>query len=129
MNSVQGHMQLKRILRMAGKIIGIFFSSFLIAGFLIGFFYTKEIKQLFISEVNKNLSTKFQVEEFDFSVLRHFPFASFEMKNVLVDEVTKSNKKDTLLFSKRLSLLFNITDLFNKDVSIRKVLISDGSIN
>src|SRR5205085_3818031 len=66
---------------------------------------------------------------FDFSVLRHFPFASFEMKNIVIEEVSTSKIKDTLLYSQRLSLLFNITDVFSKNLTVKKILVNGGNIN
>ena len=122
-------MHLMRILKTAGKILGISFLCLLVIGFITGIFYGKEIKQLILAELNKNLDTKIHVEEFNFSLLSHFPYASFEMKNVVVEEVSTSEKKDTLLFSSRLSLLFNIIDVFKKDISVKKVLVNNGTIN
>ncbi len=122
-------MRMLHILKIAGKITLIVLLCLFTAGALVGFFYEKEIKQLIISEINRNINTKISVGEFDFSVIRHFPNASFEMKDVKIDEVTVSEKKDTLLFAKQLSLRFRITDLFEKNVSVRKIVIHDGIIN
>ena len=122
-------MHLMRNLKTAGKIAGVSFLCLLIAGFITGIFYGKEIKQLILAELNKNLDTKIHVEEFDFSVIRHFPYASFEMKNVVIEEVSTADKKDTLLYSNRLSLLFNITDVFKKDITVKKILVNKGNIN
>ncbi len=122
-------MHLMRNFKSAGKIIGITFICLLIIGFLTGVFYEKEIKQLILSEINKNLDTKIQIEEFDFSVLKHFPNAAFEMKNVVIEEISTTEKKDTLLYSKQLSLLFNIYDLLKKDITVKKILVNNGNIN
>lgn len=117
------------ILKTAGKIIGVAILCLLISGFVIGMFYGKEIKQLIITELNNHLDSKIHVSEFDFSVLRHFPYASFELKNVMIEENTKNQSKDTLLYSERLSLLFNIAGIFNKDVNLKRIIITNGSIN
>ncbi len=122
-------MRLLQVLKSVGKISGIIFLCFFLIGSLIVFFYGKEIKQLVIQEVNKNLDTKITVEEFDFSVFRHFPLASIELKNVFIEEATKEKEKDTLLYAKRLSLLFKINDVFKNDVTIRKVLVYNGCLN
>lgn len=108
--------------------VAITFGAVMIMGVLIGLFYSKEIKGLIISELNKNLSTEIKVEDFDFSVIRHFPFASFEMEKVLVYEAVEQPSKDTLLAAERLSLLFNFFEVFQKDVSIRKIIVKNGSI-
>ena len=122
-------MRLLQVLKTVGKLLGILLIAVFLIGSLIVFFYEKEIKQLVIQEVNKNLDTKITVEEFNFSVFRHFPLASIEMKNVFIEEAIMEKKKDTLLYAKRLSLLFKINDVFKKDVTIRKVLIYDGKLN
>ena len=113
----------------AGKILGLTLACLFATGLITGLFYEKEIKALIIVEINKNLDTKISVKEFDFSVLRHFPYASLEMKNILVEEVSSSAKKDTLLYSDKLSLLFNISDIFKKDINLKKILVSNGKIN
>ena len=122
-------MRLLHILKSAGKITAIVFVSIITVGVLTGIFYEKEIKQLFITGINSNVDTKISVREFDFSVLRHFPFASFELKDVMMEEVSANKVKDTLLSSKNLSLLFNVLDLFGKDIRVKKIVIEDGSIN
>lgn len=122
-------MQVIPFLKTTGKIIVAFLLCFFLTATLIGIFYEKEIKQLIISEINKNINTKISVGEFDFTVLRHFPNASFELKDVVIDGVTENNTRDTLLYSKRLSLLFNIKDVFSKDINIKKVFVYDGGLN
>ena len=122
-------MRLVRSLKTAGKIIGLSILCLVVAGIITGIFYGKEIKQLIIAELNKNIDTKIHVEEFEFSVFRHFPRASFEMKNVVIEGVSDSNITDTLLYAGRLSLLFSITDVFRKDIVVKKVMVYDGNIN
>jgi uncharacterized protein involved in outer membrane biogenesis len=122
-------MQSRRIVSAVFKILGITIGSLLIMGVFIGIFYEKEVKQLIITELNKRLDTKVAIKEFDFSVIRHFPYASFDLNDVVIDEVTNSPKKDTLLYSKKITLLFNVMGLFSKDVSVKKILVYDGFAN
>lgn len=122
-------MQVIPFLKTTGKIIAAFLLCFFLTASLISVFYEKEIKQLIIAEINNNINTKITVGEFDFTVLRHFPNASFELKDVVIDGVSENNTRDTLLFSKRLSLLFNIKDIFSKDINIKKVYVYDGGLN
>lgn len=122
-------MRLVPIIKTVGKITGISILCLLIAGVITGIFYEKEVKQLIISELNKNLDAKISVQEFDFSVLRHFPYASFDLKKVVVEEVTEAPSKDTLLYSDRVSLLFNMLGLFSNNVAVKKILLYDGIVN
>ncbi len=122
-------MLVKHILRIFLKITGITILLLLVMGVLVGVFYEKEVKQLIVTELNKRVDTRIAVEEFDFSVIRHFPYASFDLKNVVIDEVTLSEKKDTLLYSKRISLLFNVMGMFSNNISVKKILVTDGFTN
>ena len=82
-----------------------------------------------IDQLNKNLVTEINVKEFDFSILKHFPYASFDMRQITAKEVTDKKEKDTLLYAEHVSLLFNIMGLFNKDFTIRKIVVKDGKVN
>lgn len=111
------------------KFIVITVAGFFGLATLIGFFYSSEIKQLIITELNKNLATEIKVKEFDFSVLRHFPFASIDMNEVLIKEVKDIKGKDTLIYADHLALLFNIMGIFDKDVTVRKIIVANGKVN
>jgi hypothetical protein len=122
-------MRFLHILKTTAKFACIAFLGMVVLGLLIGFFYGKEIKQLVIAELNKHLESKIHVGEFDFSVIRHFPYASFEMKNVVIEENSSKKINDTLLYSGRVSLLLNLTAIFRKDVTLNKIIVSNGKIN
>src|SRR5437870_4934943 len=100
------HSPVLPILKRVFKIAGIAAISFIILGGVIGTFYSNEVKKLMIDELNKNLATEIHVDAFSFSILRHFPYASFDMKRIMAKEVTGKMEKDTLLYAEHLSLLF-----------------------
>lgn len=104
----------------------VFALSVVVLAFLLGIFYEKEVKQLLIVQLNKNLKSEIQVKDFDFSLLHHFPYASFEMNEVVMKEATKRKEKDTLLAARNVSLLFNVAGLLKNDISIRKIVLADG---
>lgn len=116
---------LKRIL----KIAGIAVVSFLFLCTVIGLFYSNEVKTLMVDQLNKNLNTEIHVKEFSFSILRHFPYASFDMKQFTAKEVTDIKEKDTLLYADHVSLLFNITSVFSKNFSVKKIVLKNGKVN
>ncbi len=122
-------MRIWQIVKTTGKIIGIVGLCFVVLGFILGNFYEKEVKQLLIGELNKNLDTKISVNEFDFSLLRHFPNASFDLNKVVIEEVSNAKIKDTLLYSEKVSLLFNVMSLFRKDISVKSIIVTNGKIN
>ena len=117
-----------RMIKYFFKIAGITLVSFLCLGIMIGLFYGNEVKNMMLAQINKNLNTEISTKEFTFSVLRHFPNASFDMKQILAKEVTESNMPDTLLYAEHLSLLFNITSVFNKNIAIKKIVVSEGKV-
>ncbi len=90
-------------------------------------FYEQEVKQAMISQLNRHLRAEIKVEDFSFSLLHHFPLASFELKNVLIKEVANRPDKDTLLHAGKVSLLFNIMGIFKKDFTIRSIQVADGN--
>lgn len=96
---------------------------------LISVFYAQEVKQMMIAQLNKHLRTEIKVDDFDFSVLTHFPFASFQMSHVLVKEPADFKSNDTLLYADRIELLFNVTGLLDNDFTVRRIVVSDGVSN
>jgi hypothetical protein len=110
-----------KVIKVLLKVIAIAVIGFFVLAATISMFYSKEIKQLIIGELNKHLATEIKVKEFNFSVIRHFPFASIDMDDVLIYDVTDSKKKDTLIYANRLALLSY--RYFNKDVTVRKIIL------
>jgi hypothetical protein len=115
--------------KMAGKIFGLFILGLVALGFLIGLFYGDDIKKMIITELNKNLAAEIQVEKFEFSVFRHFPYASVEMQKVLAKGVLKSLPDDTLLYAGHISLLFNMSGVFSGNVAVKKIVAQNGVAN
>ncbi|MFM2135590.1 MAG: hypothetical protein RL021_990, partial [Bacteroidota bacterium] len=92
----------------------------------VAYFYSDEVKGLMISQLNKRLRTEVVVGKFDVSLLRHFPYASLELSDVLIKEVTEHEEKDTLLFTRRISFLFNVLSFYHKDYTVNRIIIAEG---
>ncbi len=118
-----------KYLKLAAKITGIFVLGVLAVGLLIGFFYGDDIKKMIIAELNKNLDTEIKVEKFEFSVFRHFPYASVDLEKVMAKGVLKSLPDDTLLYADRVSLLFDISSVFKNEIAIKKIVAKNGILN
>ena len=99
-------------------------------GFVIGYFYQDEVKEYVIGELNKQLNTEIIVDgkDIDFTVLKNFPYASIDFKNIKALEAIQSKKKDTLFSAGTISLQFNILDIFSKNYRIRKMEIDDVNL-
>lgn len=120
---------LSSVLIQVAKGVALFILGLVLLGLLISFFYEKEVKRMMVEKLNASLDTKVEVKEFDFSVFRHFPYASLDMQDVLVWGTEGSAAGDTLLFTHHFSLLFNVFGIFKKDVSVRRVVLTGGALH
>ena len=101
-------------------------------GFLVGYLYQDEVKEYVIGELNKQLNTEIIVDgkDIDFTVIKNFPYASVDFKNVkALEAIARENeaprKKDTLFSAGTISLQFNILDIFKKNYRVRKMELED----
>jgi hypothetical protein len=105
--------------------------TFLLTGSAVAivYFYEDEVKEYVISELNKQLNTDVIVDgkDIDFTVLKNFPMASIEFRNVAALDAVKV-KKDTLFRAGTISLQFSLRDIFSKNYRIRKIALSDARI-
>lgn len=90
--------------------------------------YEDDVKALIIKELNKHLNTEVQVEpkNIDLTILKSFPNCALEFKKILAIETGNKEKKDSLLYAGRLALEFNIQDLFNKNYTIKRIVVEDA---
>lgn len=108
----------------------------IVAGALSVILYGDEIKKIFVEEINKHLEASVDISEMRFSLLKKFPGAALEFKNVIIYSPTNFNKSedagfhhDTLLIAENLYLQFSITDLFKKNYIIKAIHIKNGKLN
>ena len=87
-------------------------------------FYEKEIKKYIVEAINEQVNVPINVKDLDFSVLKKFPYASVEFKEV---EIASTNHKSALLKAKSVYFQFNIIDLLNKKYVLKKISIENGS--
>ena len=78
-----------------------------------------------VDSINEQLTTGLRVQDFDLSLLRHFPNASIVLKGVVVEDPSRAPLLEATAMSFRLGLL----DLFSSRVSLKSVLINDGALN
>lgn len=90
--------------------------------------YEDEIKSRIITELNKNLlaEVSIQPKDIDVTVVSTFPKCALNFYNITLLEALPGKKRDTLLFTKALSLRFNIKDIFNKNYTIQQIQVEDG---
>ncbi len=105
------------------------------AGVTLSLAFSDEITGLLIRELNKKIVTEIEVKEIRFSLLRKFPNASIELRQVLIHppsafhEESRANPGyDTLLFAKHLFLEFHTKDVIQKRFRIKRIHADKGSL-
>lgn len=118
------------VLRKLRKWLVYFFS--LIAGLVglalvLGWIYEEDVKQYVITALNKQLNTQISIDtkNIDFSVIKNFPYASIDFKQLKAMDPVTSNQKGTLFKADKISLQFNFPDLFRKNYRIKKIVIEN----
>ncbi len=108
----------------------------IIAGAIFAILYGDEITKIFIKEINKHLEAKIEVGDMRFSMLKKFPSAALEFKNITVytpPNFTKNEDSpfihDTVLIAENLFLQFSLTDLFKKHYIIKAIHIKNGNLH
>lgn len=132
-NEIQAPKKSPWIFRFLMRIIIIFaFLFILLSGtaFIIGYYYQDEVKEYVIGELNKQLNTQVIVDgkDIDFTVIKNFPYASVDFKNVKALDAIQAEKKDTLFKAGEISMQFNLLDIFKKNYRVKKIALSDVNL-
>ena len=92
------------------------------------FIYEDEVVNLIIKELNKHLKTEIRIDpkNIDLTIIKSFPDCAIEFKDLTAMDAEGFKTSDTLLQAKSLSLAFNIKDLFNKNYTIKKIILKDA---
>ncbi len=100
------------------------------AGIIIGIYYQNEVKEYVVKQLNKQLNTEIIVDgkDIDFTVIKNFPHASIDFKNIKVLEAVNRANKDTLFNAGEISLQFNIVDVFKKNYHIKKIEVDNANL-
>ena len=89
--------------------------------------YEDDIEQYAITEINKHLNTKVDVQDIELSMFNNFPYASLDFQKVLIHDAYENiESEDTLLFTQNLYFSFNVWDIWNENYTIKNVQAKDG---
>jgi hypothetical protein len=101
----------------------------------LSFMLHDKLIDIFISAINKEITTPIKSTENNLSFLKRFPRASVELKNVVVLSSKGIDKNqfpgtatDTLLFTPSATLEFSIIDIFKGTYNIETLIIERGSL-
>ncbi len=135
MNEVQPIENIKKPISIWRFIKRLFFTIIISVISIIGisvllvYVYEDDVKNLIIKELNKHLKTEVHIDpkNIDLTILKSFPHCAIEFKDFTALDAKEFNSNDTLLYAKRLALAFNIKDLFNKNYTIKHILLEDAN--
>ena len=118
------------------KLTAILFISLIIILFSASLLMQNKVADIILGALNKNLSTKIEIGSFRFSLLKKFPKASMELKDVLVHSSSAfdptgfpGTNTDTLLASKFVSIEFRMRDIIKGNFNIERIGIKSGYLN
>lgn len=105
------------------------FSALIILASLLAYIYEEEIKQLVVSNINKNLKTPVEVKHISFSFIRKFPYATLRFKEVKAKGLLYNESKKNLLSAEEIFLLFNLLDIFKKEIVLKRIDLRNTAVN
>ena len=89
------------------------------------YFFKDEICAFVIQEVNQHLKAKVKVQEVDLSFWGSFPNVSVDFNEVFIqDSYKNANEYDTLLYSEKVRLKFNASDIWNEIYDVKEIIPS-----
>lgn len=121
-----------KILKITAVLIIIFILGLFIASILM----QDKVAGYILKSLNNSISTKYEFESVKLSLLKQFPKASLDLKNVIVHSSPGFDRTgfaglntDTLLAAKVVFIEFSITDIYRGIYNIEKIGIKDGILN
>lgn len=125
-------------MKAAGKILKTFLlltASVSVILITLSFILRDQVADIILDSINRNISTKIYIGTSRLSLLKKFPKASLELKDVtlfssagLVKVAFKDINTDTLLTAENLSVDFKITDIIKGVYNIDRIGIRNGKV-
>lgn len=118
------------------KIISILFVSLLILLFLVSLIMQNKVAGLVLNTLNNSFATKIETGSYRLSLIKKFPKASIELKDVIVyssPDFDRSGFKgintDTLLTAKSASLDFKTIDMIRGAYTFTTINVKSGNLS
>ncbi len=123
---------LLRFFRLSAILLG----AIIIALVSVSFLLRNRVVEIFLASVNEGLSTRIEASDYNLSLLRKFPKAAIELKNVKIYSSRDFDKSqfgnlntDTLLRAGSVFLEFGMTDIISGNYRIGSISVRKGSLN
>jgi len=118
------------------KITSIITGSLLVLLFIISLAVQNKVAEIVLNTLNNNFATKISTESYRFSLIKKFPKATIELRNVLVlsshgfdlSAFTGLNT-DTLLAARTASVDLRTIDLIRGNYTFTKITVRSGRLN
>lgn len=92
--------------------------------------FEKDVIRFASDKLNANLHSEIRFESVDLTILKTFPYASLEFKNVSCNEYLPGKKTpDPLFKASYLYLQFNVWDLFSGKYSVKRITLRNADLN
>ncbi len=121
---------------MKKKIIHIILYSLIIISIcilFINFFlnntYKDDIGQTLKNKINTTTNLKANYKNISLSIWEYFPYISINLDDLLLSDSIQNTKNDTVIYSAKASVNFNIIDLLVKKNIIQQIYLEEGIIN
>jgi uncharacterized protein involved in outer membrane biogenesis len=118
------------------KIASILFVSVLVLLFSISLIMQNKVAGILLKTLNNNFSTKIEAGSYRLSLIKKFPKASVELKNVLVHSSPDFDRAafrgistDTLLSAKSASIDFRTIDMLRGTYTFTKISVRSGKLS
>jgi AsmA-like C-terminal region len=118
------------------KIAVIIFVAVLVLLFSASLIMQNRVVDIIIKTLNRNFTTKIETGSYRLSLIRKFPNATVELKNVLVHSsptfdvsAFKDINTDTLLAAKSASIICRMTDLLRGAYTFTRIDVKSGNLN
>lgn len=118
-----------KFVRAFGRYLLIAIGGIIIVLLTLTAIYKDRVAGIFIEEIGNRSEMEISVKDSRLTLLRRFPRASFELRDILVLSAPKFTGNDTLVSASSASLEFSIFDLIRKRYNIGRITVSGGKVN
>ncbi len=124
-----------KLIRKVTITIIFLFLLFIGFGLTMAFLFRHSAVDYLKKYLDKHLLTEIQVDDIRFSVLKRFPYATVELKNVVVKSTVNFSASDftglntdTLLAARKVHFEFGLLSLIKENYKLKNITVSNGKL-
>ena len=118
-----------KLVRAFGRYLLMAFGGIVVVLLILTAIYKNRVAEIFIEEISNRSELKISISDSRLTLLRRFPRASFELRNILIRSSPDFTGSDTLISASEVSLEFSILDLLRKRYNIGRITVAGGKVN